>query len=139
MDCEDKNDKIHDTVLIKQSNEYNLFIGQIDLQKRGRERSLRPKIMLAEHIMLTEYRLCFKGIPEVTNHWTRPRSLLKSTNHCYCQNYFQDPTKTCKQQHQNMTKKPFCLYQSVVFLVNMGGHPKLTIDLINRNKFYYST
>lgn len=29
---------------MKQSNKYNFFIGQIDLQKRARERSLRLKI-----------------------------------------------------------------------------------------------
>ena len=33
-------------------------------------------------------------------------------------------------------QKAFCLYQYVVFLLNTGGHPKLTTDLTNWNKFY---
>ena len=58
----EKNLKMHDIMLMKHSNKYNIFQAGESGAREG-EKGLQGQTVIT---MLTESRLCFKGIPKVT-------------------------------------------------------------------------
>lgn len=76
--------KMHDIMLMKHSNKYNIFqAGRV-----GKERERKVSRSNSNHYNSQNPGFALKVSLKLQSHRTRPRSPLKSTNHHHYQNYF---------------------------------------------------